>query len=277
MNDLLREHAPITADAWSEIDAEAKRTLEVLLAARRLVDFTGPLGWSTSAISNGRTETLSPPLQEGVASRIRRAQPLVEIRVAFELSRAELDAIGRGALDADLNPVRDAARAAAIAEDRAVFQGYAAAGIEGIFRASSQQALTIPEEYELYPDVVAEATHRLRSMGISGPYAIALGPRCYTGLTRSTTRGYPIIDHVRELVHGPIVWAPAADGAVVMSMRGGDFELAVGQDFSIGYLEHTSASVRLYLQESFTFRVLTPEAAVPLTYRAAAKGAAEAK
>ncbi len=268
MSDLLREHAPISADAWEAIDGEAKRTLEVLLAARRFVDFNGPLGWSTSAISNGRTDTLTSALQEGVVSRIRRVQPLIEIRVPFEVSRAELDAIGRGARDADLNPVRNAARAAAIAEDRAVFQGYSPAGIEGIFPASTRHGLTIPDQFELYPDVVAEATHRLRSEGVCGPYGIALGPRCYTGLTRSTTRGYPIIDHVRQLVDGPIVWAPAADGAVVISLRGGDFELSVGQDFSIGYLDHTSTSVLLYLQESFTFQGLTPEAAVPLTYPA---------
>jgi uncharacterized linocin/CFP29 family protein len=267
-NDLLREHAPISAAAWAEIDAEAARALKTLLAARRLVDFKGPLGWETASVSTGRTEKLSAPLQDGVTSRRRLSLPLIEIRIPFEVSREELDAIGRGASDPDLDSVRNAARAAAIAEDRAIFQGYRAGGIEGIFAASSEQGLAIPADYQAYPDIVAEATHRLRSEGVNGPYGIALGPRCYTGLTRSTLRGYPIINHVRELVDGPIVWAPAADGAVVLSLRGGDFELVVGQDFSIGYLDHTSASVLLYLQESFTFRVLSPEAAVPLTYPA---------
>lgn len=266
MNDLLRALAPISGEAWKEIDAEATRTLKVLLAARQLVDFNGPLGWDACAISLGRTDKLSPSLQDGVASRIRRVQPLVEIRIPFEIQREELEAIGRGAKDPDLDAVRNAARAAAVAEDRAIFQGYAAAGIQGIFQASSAQNLTIPDAFEAYPDIVAEATHRLRSEGVNGPYGIALGPRCYTGLTRSTSRGYPVIDHVRELLDGPIVWAPAADGAVVMSLRGGDFDLSVGQDFSIGYLDHTGTSVLLYLQESFTFRVLAPEAAVPLTY-----------
>lgn len=266
MNGLLRDHAPISAHAWKEIDSEARRTLKSLLAARRLVDFNGPLGWSASAVPTGRTEKLNASLQDGVVTRLRQLQPLIEIRIPFELSREELDAIDRGASDADLDPVRNAARAAAVAEDRAIFQGYATGGIEGIFPAAAEHSFTIPASYENYPDVVAEATHRLRSEGVQGPYAIALGPRCYTGLTRSTTRGYPIINHVRQLVDGPIVWAPAADGAVVLSMRGGDFELTVGQDFSIGYLDHTSSSVLLYIQESFTFRVLSSEAAVPLTY-----------
>jgi uncharacterized linocin/CFP29 family protein len=268
MNHLHREQAPISDEAWAAIDAEASRTLKTLLAARRLIDFKGPLGWDAAALPTGRTEKISTALQEGVVSRIRLTQPLVEIRIPFELSREELDAIGRGADDADLNPVRNAARAAAVAEDRAVFQGYPAANIEGIFAASSRQALSIPSNFDAYPDVVAEATHRLRSEGVSGPYGIALGPRCYTGLTRTTQRGYPVINHVRELIDGPIVWAPAADGAVVLSLRGGDFELTVGEDFSVGYLDHTGQSVLLYVQESFTFRVLATEAAVPLNYPA---------
>jgi uncharacterized linocin/CFP29 family protein len=78
------------------------------------------------------------------------------------------------------------------------------------------------------------------------------------------------MEHVRRLLDGPLVWAPAVDGAAVLSLRGGDFELTVGQDFSIGYLEHNASVVRLYLQESFTFRVIAAEAAVPLAY--ASKG-----
>jgi len=268
MSDLLREHAPLSAQAWREIDAEAARTLKTLLAARRLVDFEGPLGWQAAAVPTGRTEKLSPPLQEDAVSHVRTSLPLMELRVPFEISREELEAIGRGARDVDLDPVRNAARAGAIAEDRAIFRGYAPAGIAGIFEVASRQSLSIPANYDAYPDVVAEATHRLRSEGVNGPYGIALGPRCYTGLTRSTLRGYPVINHVRKLLDGPIVWAPAADGAVVMSLRGGDFALTVGQDFSVGYLDHTGTSVLLYLQETFTFRVLTEQAAVPLTYPA---------
>ena len=173
-----------------------------------------------------------------------------------------------GVVPQTLTSIRCAGQRAqiAIAEDRAVFQGYEPGEIEGIAQACADRAVLIPASYENYPEAVAEATEKLRDEGVAGPYGIALGPRCYTGLTRSTTRGYPVIEHVRALVDGPIVSAPAADGAIVLSLRGGDFELTVGQDFSIGYLDHTASTVLLYLQESFTFRVLSPEAAVPLTY-----------
>ena len=45
MNDLLRELAPISDDAWKAIDDEARQTLMVELAGRKLVDFVGPRGW----------------------------------------------------------------------------------------------------------------------------------------------------------------------------------------------------------------------------------------
>lgn len=272
MNDLLRGLAPVSDQAWEQIDAEAKQTLELMLAARKLVDFTGPLGWEASAISLGRTERLDVEPEPNVQARLRKVQPLVELRVPFELSRDELESLGRGAKDPDLDAVRHAARSAATAEDRAVFHGYAPGGIAGIAEASPHASLTIGDDYASYPALVAAAIDVLHGAGVHGPYAVALGPRCYAGLTKTTQGGFPVLDHVRRLVEGPIVWAPALDGAVVLSMRGGDFELVVGQDFSIGYLDHTAASVRLYLQQSFTFRVLSPEAGVALAYAAAAAG-----
>lgn len=266
MKHLLRDLAPVTGEAWKLIEEEAKRTLKLMLAARKLVDFRGPLGWDTSTVSFGRTEALHISAGQGVEARIRKTQPLIELRVPFELSREELDAVARGAKEPDVNPVRNAARKAAVFEDHAIFQGYPEARIQGITEAASSTTLTISDDYTAYPSLVADAISNLHGAGVTGPYAIALGPRCYTGLTKTTKNGFPVIDHVRRLLDGPIVWAPAVNGAVVLSLRGGDFELIVGQDFSIGYLEHSASAVRLYLQESFTFRVLAPEAAIPLKY-----------
>jgi uncharacterized linocin/CFP29 family protein len=41
-------------------------------------------------------------------------------------------------------------------------------------------------------------------------------------------------------------------------------KLAIGQDTAIGYSSHSDTAVHLYLQETFTFRLLTTEAAVAL-------------
>jgi uncharacterized linocin/CFP29 family protein len=268
MNHLLRGLAPLTDSEWKAIDDEAKQTLKMNLAARRLVDFSGPHGWQSSSINIGRADNVAQELRPGVETRRRRVQTLIELRAPFELSREELDIISRGGRDPDLRPVTEAARSIAIAENQAVFNGYEAGHITGIFELAQGSALTLTDDYARYPESVAEALSKLRNLGVDGPYGIALGPRCYVGLTETTTSGgYRVYDHVKRLLNDPLVWTPGIDGAIVLSMRGGDFELTVGEDFSIGYLSHTASSVRLYVQESLTFRVLTAEAAVPMRYR----------
>ena len=273
MNHLMRDLAPISAAGWLEIDKEAKRTLKATLAARRIVDFKGPQGWEASAVAVGRSQAIDLPAKSGVTARLRQVLPLVELRVPFLMRRDELDDIERGARDPDLATVIAAARAIAMAEDHAVFHGLPSAGIRGICETQAKVALSIGDDYEAFPEIVTTALNRLRDEGVDGPYAIALGEQCYAGVTDTTSGGYPVLDHVRHLVDGPLVWAPDLDGAVVLSMRGEDFELTVGEDFSIGYLAHDAETVRLYLEESFTFWLLSPQAAIPLVHRAAAAAA----
>ncbi|TVP88960.1 MAG: bacteriocin [Thioalkalivibrio sp.] len=266
MNDLRRELAPLSEGAWTEIEEETRQTLVRILAARKLVDFEGPLGWDVSAIGVGRIRKLKAPA-DGVQAHARRVQPMIEFRVPFQLDLLEMESIERGAKDADLDPVREAARRIAMTEDQAIFHGYADGQIQGICEVSAGEAVSLSTDYLQYPNAVVNALNKLRDAGVAGPYAIALGRQCHAGLTTTTTAsGYPVLEHVERLLDGPIIWAPAVDGAVVLSLRGGDFELSVGQDLSIGYLSHTEKAVRLYLQESMTFRVLAPEAAVPLVY-----------
>jgi uncharacterized linocin/CFP29 family protein len=264
----LRRHlAPISDEAWEAIDEEASRTLRHFLAARPLVDFAGPHGWDHSSVSLGRVDPVAPAPAPGVEARLRRVLPVVELRTPFVLDRAELDAVERGAGNPDLAPVAEAARRAAEAEDKAVFYGFAGAGVTGIAEASPHAVLPIADDYNDYPSSVAKAVAQLREAGVGGPYGIALGPRCYTGVIETTEHGgYPVLEHIRLILGGPIVWAPAVDGAVVVSLRGGDYTLGVGQDFSVGYLNHSDESVQLYVEESFTFQVVDERAAVVLRY-----------
>jgi len=270
MNHLHRELAPIDEAAWGEIEAEASRALKHFLTARKLVDFDGPHGWERSALGLGRVARVEDDDEadaEGTEARMRLVQPLVEYRTPFTLRRDEIDSVPRGAPDADWDPVIDAARRAALAEDRLVFNGYGPVGVRGIVETSTHDPITISDDYDRYPNHVAKAVETLKRAGVAGPYALALGPRCYTGVIESTQHGgYPILQHLRLITEGPVLWAPAVDGAVVLSQRGGDFELVVGQDLAIGYLDHDATTVSLYLEESLTFRAAGPEAAIALTH-----------
>jgi uncharacterized linocin/CFP29 family protein len=202
-----------------------------------------------------------------VETALRKVMPLIELRSSFTLERSELAAAERGAANIDLDPVIAAGRAAALAEDQVVFHGYDKGVIPGIVDTSPHAPVAISNDYHHYPEHVAKAVAALRAADVGGPYAIALGARCYTGVTETTEHGgYPVFEHIRQILGGPVVWAPAVDGAVVLSQRGGDFELTVGQDFSIGYRSSDATTVDLYLEESLTFRINTPDAAVHLAY-----------
>jgi len=267
MNHLMRELAPVNDGAWTQIDEEATRTIKHFLAARRLVDFAGPLGWELAAVGTGRTEPVDGTPLGSVEAVRRRVLPLVELRAPFTLDRDELDVVERGGSNPDLQAVIDAGRVAALAEDHLVFHGDPAAGMTGIIAASPHEAVAIGDDFSAYPDLVAKALTVLRSADIAGPYAIALGTDCYTGVTETIERGgYPVLEHLGQLLGGPVVWAPAIHGAVVLSQRGGDYTLTVGQDYSIGFRHATEDSVVLFIEESVAFQVNTSEAAVHLAY-----------
>lgn len=265
MSHLLRGSAPITDVGWELLDSEARERLEPALGARKLIDFSGPNGWQHSATNLGRAEELSGAPTKGVDARQRRTLGLVELRARFSVARPELDDADRGATDVNLDTLDEAARAIAAAENTAVFHGWGAAGIEGIIEASANEPIALGEDCERYPRHVAKAVDTLRAVGVDGPYGLALGPEVHTMVLETSQHGgYPLLEHLREIAGGPIVWAPAVKGGAVVSMRGGDFLFDSGQDLSVGYESHDAETVQLYIEESFAFQVATPEAAVPL-------------
>ena len=271
MNNLHRELAPISESAWASIEEEARRTFTINLAGRRVVDVQGPGGLTLAAVGTGHLGG-AEAAGEGVTARVRGSQPLVELRAPFTLDRQAIDDVERGAQDSDWQPVKDAARKIAFAEDRAVLEGYPAAGIRGIRESSSNPRLTLPAEAADYPDVVSQAITSLREAGVAGPYSLLLSAAAYTAVNETSDDGYPIRRHLDQLIDGEIVWAPAVDGAFVVSARGGDYQLALGQDLSIGYLSHDATSVELYFQESMTFLVYTDEASVAISPASARGG-----
>jgi len=264
MNNLYRELAPVSDGAWAQIEEEATRTFKRHVAGRRVVDVRGPAGEAFSAVGTGHVTEIGAP-GDGVGARQRQVLPLVELRAPFRLDRQDIDDVERGAQDSDWQPVKDAARQLAFAEDRAIFEGYPAGGITGMREGSSNPSAALPADVREYPRAIAEALSQLRVAGVDGPYSVVLSADAYTAVTETSDHGYPLIEHIRRVLTGDIVWAPAITGAFVLTTRGGDFTVHLGQDVAIGYLSHTGTTVELYLQETLTFLMYTGEAAVALT------------
>jgi uncharacterized linocin/CFP29 family protein len=263
VNHLLRELAPLTDANWKLVDDEAVERLTPALAARGVTDFAGPYGWAHSATNLGRTRRLEFAEADGVDGLQRRVLPLVELRADFAISLGELRDHDRGALDPDLGDLDAAAYRIAVAENAAVVHGWSEAEIAGIAETSPHEGSPLAATIDTYPRPVAEATELLLRRGISGPYALLLSRDEYTRVIESAEHGgYPLLDHLRKILGGPIVWGPGVSGGVVLSLRGGDYLFESGQDLAVGYRHHDSEAVHLYLQESFSFVVETPEAAV---------------
>jgi uncharacterized linocin/CFP29 family protein len=265
VNNLHRELAPISAAAWADLEDEAGRTFKAHVAGRRVVDVVGPEGLSLSAIGTGHAAALEGA--DGVETRRREVAHVVEFRIPFSVERSAVDDVERGARDSDWQPVKDAAKKLAFTEDRAIVDGFAGAGIVGIRTGSSNAAVALPADAREYPTALAKGLTALRLAGINGPYSLLLSADVYTEVAETTDHGYPIREHLARILgaDGEIIWAPAIEGALLLSTRGGDYELHLGQDVSIGYLSHDASSVQLYFQESLTFLVNTAEASVAIT------------
>ena len=266
MDNFYRELAPVTEVAWAEIELEATRTFKRHIAGRRVVEVSDPGGPVTAAVSTGHLRDVKPPT-EGVVAHLRESKPLVRLRVPFTLRRSDIDDVERGSQDSDWDPVKEAAKKLAFVEDRTIFEGYGAAEIEGIRQATSNPVLPMPQDARQMPDVISRALSELRLAGVDGPYCVLLSADAYTAVSETSDHGYPIREHLNRLVHGDIIWAPAIDGAFVLTTRGGDFDLRLGTDVSIGYLSHDAETVALYLEETMTFVVYTAEASVALAPR----------
>jgi uncharacterized linocin/CFP29 family protein len=145
MNNLHRKLAPISDGAWAQIEEETLRTLKRYLAGRRVVDVKGPAGTGLSAVGTCHLKAIEA-LKDSTIARQREVKPPVELRVPFEMDRQAIDDVDRGANDSDWQPAKDAARQIAFAEDGAVFESYAEAGIGDIRRGTINPPMTLPAD-----------------------------------------------------------------------------------------------------------------------------------
>ena len=262
MNLLRRSLAPVPDAAWEKLESDARDALKEHLTARRVVDFDGPHGLELAAVNLGSIEPLD--LGPGVSAGLREVQPLFEIRVPFVLARRALDDAARGAPDFDTSSAVEAARKLAGIEDRAVFHGLGPGEIRGICDASPHPPLSLGDDPLAFADVVTRGLMALDDAGVSGPYTLLLGSSAYRRLA-AVSAAYPPLRHLTNLLSGSVLRASGLDGGLLVSRRGGDFRLSVGQDIAIGYLRDDAERIELFFVESFTFLVLNPEAAVKLT------------
>lgn len=261
MDFLKRTIAPISQEAWAELDGEARKALTCSLSARRIVDMTGPLGWDYAALKEGTLDLVDGTPVEGVNYGVRKVTPLTEIRVPFTMPIWVLDDIARGCKTIDHTPVQEAARKAALFEDIALYFGIEESGMTGLITEADNKTLNIKLEDNAIVEAIVNAEQILCDQSIGGPYVLVASYPLYNTIM-SSAAAYPLKKRVESLV-GKIVLSPQASANMLISTRGGDNELVIGQDFSLGYLTSTETEAVFYITETFTFKCYTPQALVP--------------
>jgi uncharacterized linocin/CFP29 family protein len=264
MNFLRRELAPISSKGWNEIDSAAKKALAANLSGRRFVDVNGPHGLDYASVPLGRLTM--PEGQDGLTVRygVHRVLPLVETRSDFSLPIWELDNIERGARDLNLDAVIASSREIAAFEEKAVYDGFAPGSIIGLEQSVKSQRVQISLDMNAVIDAVSKAQEQMQKDGVGGPASLVVSPTLWEFLARCVPGG-TLRSTIEREIGGHVIYAEFLKDALLVSNRGGDLELTVGQDFAVGYHGHTAGEISLFITESFTFRVLAPEALVGFT------------
>lgn len=263
MDILRRSLAPISQEAWQEIDEQARNIFQNVLTARRFADVDGPRGIDYGGISTGRLEMDETQKEDQVRYGIHRLQPLTEVRKSFRLNLWELDNAVRGAEDVDLGELETAVGDMAEFEERSIYQGFDKACIKGLKEGSGHKSLSFPNQPQDILKTIAEGVGTLKKSFVEGPYHLVVGRDQWQKLM-AQTGGYPLRKQVEDLIGGEIILNFYIDQGFLVSGRGGDFKLTLGQDLAIGYESHSEKEVQLYITESFTFRILEPAAVVVL-------------
>lgn len=252
---LYRELAPISEEAWKEIDERASEVLKNYLSGRRVVKVTGPKGWDYNVVTEGRLENLVD--EEKLCYGTYQALPLVEARAEFEMDRWELDNLNRGAKDVDYTPLENAVKEIALFEENAIYNGLEKAYIEGIIPSVEGESIIFGNDSVAAMNAISEGVLRLKAAYAEGPYTLIVGKDIYKTI-KSQDASYPLEEKIKEVIGGDIVFSFAIDGAILVPYDHDDLELIIGKDFSIGYQSSDKKKVRLFVAESFTFRVLDP-------------------
>ncbi|HAF30913.1 MAG TPA: bacteriocin [Bacteroidales bacterium] len=263
MNILKKQIAPLSDKAWKEIIDQSKEIFNIYLTARKFIDIDGPNGLEQGGVSTGRLIKTSNQIKEGVNYGLREVIPLVEIRKPFELDIWEMDNVDRGASDVDLEPAVVAAKQVALFEENLIYKGLKDGQVLGLEKSSIHPKATLPNDPKKLLKVIGEQVTTFKKHGVEGPFTLVLSDKKWEELA-SLENGYPFVKHLEEVLNVKVIINHGNFNSFIISERGGDFVLSIGQDISIGYDSHDTKKVKLYFAESFTFRVISPEAVIVL-------------
>lgn len=252
---LGREEAPFNPETWNMLDTAMIEAAKGQLSGRRLIHIEGPFGFGLKVI----------PLRDcQVADGITVSPflPLNLVTCTFFLNKRDIAAAERDNLMFDLDPVVSAATSCAEKEDGIIFSG--TGETPGLLGTKGSSSLTLMkwDKVGTAADQVITAVTRLDDAGFHGPYCLGLAPSLYNLLLRRYQQGDGTeLDHVRTIVGGDVVKAPALKTGGVLLATGKRYcSIVLGQDMSMGFIGPVGAGYEFSISESLALLIRAPEA-----------------
>jgi uncharacterized linocin/CFP29 family protein len=275
---LQRDQAPLTSSQWEALDAMVVRTAQAVLVGRRFLSLVGPFGPGVEAVpsdtltgaATGQIDLLGNAEGETVGVQRRRYLPLPLIYQDFWLHWRDLESSGRFGVPLDLTKAAAAAAACAQAEDRLIFDGDPALGLDGLRTVDGRQTPPMRDwrgAGEAFADVV-DGVRLLTAAGFPGPYALAVSPRLYAELNRIfDNTGVLELEQVEKLARrgvypSGVLPEPAA---VLVDSGPQNMDLALALDLSAAFVESTNLNYRMRVLESLVPRIHRPAAICAFT------------
>lgn len=253
MDIFKRNLAPISDEAWAEINERAETVINAQLTTRDSLKVNGPFGLSYTAVPTGRLDLIDNK-KSNIKLGLYNNQKLVETRISFELSQWELDNILRGAKDINLDALEDAAMEIARFEDDVVYNGHPSANITGLMNEAAHQKTIKLESQQILLEV-ANALIDLRNSFVEGPFNFVVDKALYEALNK--VHGSKLLRFiVEEMIGGRVIVSEMIKGGLLLPVKHDDLEFTIGQEYTIGYESHDHKNIKLFIMNSFTLRVL---------------------
>lgn len=264
MDILKRQIAPISEEAWKEIDDTARNVLINILSARRVLKMNGPKGWDYAGIPEGRLKKGDEAKDNaGVGTGIYKIKPLVEARASFELNKWELDNIERGAKDVELDALEKACENLALFEEETIYNGYKTGDIEGLTKSAGHK-MELGKDANSILKAIGNGKYALKNSYVDVPFSLIVSEEAYDRIN-IISEGTYLIDTIEKIIGGQVVRSKVVKGAIMIPYKDDDLEFTVGQDLAIGYEGETDKTVKLFVTESIMLRVLDENKIVAYT------------
>ncbi len=264
---LSRGDSPFSTEQWAGIDKTVVAAAKSILIGRKFIPLYGPVGPGTFVIPKDK-------LIEGegdiIGSNGKTFIPLNTLYRDFIYPWRDIEYFEENNLPLDLSRTSYAAKLLSAEEDKLLFYGDDARGIEGILNADGRLEFAAGDwkNGSAYDDVT-EILALLRSKNMTGPYVLVVSPDAYASLNK-VYKDTPYLDSERiEKLDVKIYTSPVLknnDGFMV-SVGSEHMDLAIGQDMVTTFLETTDMNHYFRIMEILGLRVKNPESIVALTHK----------